>query len=48
VAVSGAALNPNMGYNSNPALAFLMTFFQRAAGLVDHQSAHEASVACEA
>jgi hypothetical protein len=27
VAVSGAALNPNMGYNSNPALAFLMTFF---------------------
>jgi len=27
VAVSGAAINPNMGYNSNPALAFLMTFF---------------------
>ena len=27
VAVSGAAVNPNMGYNSNPVLAFLMTFF---------------------
>ena len=27
VAISGAALNPNQGYNSNPALAFLMTFF---------------------
>jgi hypothetical protein len=27
VAISGAAMNPNMGYNSNPALAFLMTFF---------------------
>jgi len=27
VAISGAAVNPNMGYNSNPALAFLMTFF---------------------
>ncbi len=27
VAISGAAANPNMGYNSNPALAFLMTFF---------------------
>lgn len=27
VAVSGAALNPNQGYNSNPALAFLMAFF---------------------
>lgn len=27
VAVSGAAANPNMGYNSNPAMAFLMTFF---------------------
>jgi hypothetical protein len=27
VAISGAAVNPNQGYNSNPALAFLMTFF---------------------
>jgi hypothetical protein len=27
VAISGAALNPNQGYNSNRALAFLMTFF---------------------
>jgi len=27
VAISGAALSPNQGYNSNPALAFLMTFF---------------------
>jgi hypothetical protein len=27
VAISGAAANPNMGYNSNPAMAFLMTFF---------------------
>ena len=27
VAISGAAANSNMGYNSNPALAFLMTFF---------------------
>jgi hypothetical protein len=27
VAISGAAVNPNMGYNSNPTLAFLMTFF---------------------
>lgn len=27
VAVSGAAANPSMGYNSNPAMAFLMTFF---------------------
>jgi hypothetical protein len=27
VAISGAAANPNMGYNSNPALAFLMTLF---------------------
>ncbi len=27
MAISGAAVNPNMGYNSNPALAFLMTFF---------------------
>ncbi len=27
VAISGAAVSPNMGYNSNPALAFLMTFF---------------------
>ena len=27
VAVSGAALNPNQGYNSNPALSFLMAFF---------------------
>jgi hypothetical protein len=27
VAISGAALNPNQGYNSNPAFAFLMTFF---------------------
>jgi hypothetical protein len=27
VAISGAAVNPNMGYNSNPALAFLMTLF---------------------
>jgi hypothetical protein len=27
VAISGAAMNPNQGYNSNPALAFLMTFF---------------------
>ena len=26
-AISGAALNPNQGYNSNPALAFIMTFF---------------------
>jgi hypothetical protein len=26
-AISGAAVNPNQGYNSNPALAFLMTFF---------------------
>lgn len=27
VAISGAAANPNMGYNSNRALAFLMTLF---------------------
>jgi len=27
VAISGAAMNPSQGYNSNPALAFLMTFF---------------------
>jgi len=27
VAISGAALNPNMGYNSSPPLAFLMTLF---------------------
>jgi hypothetical protein len=27
VAISGAAANPNMGYNTNPALAFLMTLF---------------------
>ncbi len=27
VAISGAAVNPSMGYNSNPILAFLMTFF---------------------
>ena len=27
VAVSGAAVNPNQGYNSNPLLAFWMTFF---------------------
>ncbi|MGA7341209.1 MAG: hypothetical protein WBE72_01955 [Terracidiphilus sp.] len=27
IAISGAAVNPNQGYNSNPALAFLMTFF---------------------
>jgi hypothetical protein len=27
VAVSGAAVNPNMGYHSSPALAFLMTLF---------------------
>ncbi|HTJ31266.1 MAG TPA: hypothetical protein VL346_12235, partial [Acidobacteriaceae bacterium] len=27
VAISGAAMNPSMGYNSNPVLAFLMTFF---------------------
>jgi hypothetical protein len=26
-AISGAALNPNMGYNTQPALAFLMTLF---------------------
>lgn len=26
-AISGAALNPNMGYNSSPPLAFLMTLF---------------------
>jgi hypothetical protein len=26
-AISGAAVNPNQGYSSNPALAFLMTFF---------------------
>jgi len=27
VAISGAAVNPNMGFNTNPALAFLMTLF---------------------
>jgi hypothetical protein len=27
MAVSGAAVNPNMGYHSSPALAFLMTLF---------------------
>jgi hypothetical protein len=27
VAISGAAASPNMGYNTNPALAFLMTLF---------------------
>jgi len=27
VAISGAAANPNMGFNTNPALAFLMTLF---------------------
>jgi hypothetical protein len=32
VAISGAALNPNQGYNSNPALAFLMTFFNARLG----------------
>jgi len=31
-AISGAAISPNMGYNSQPALAFLMTLFNARLG----------------
>jgi hypothetical protein len=32
VAISGAAANPNMGYNSSPAIAFIMTIFNARLG----------------
>jgi hypothetical protein len=32
VTISGAAANPNMGYNSSPLLSFLMTFFNARLG----------------
>ena len=38
--VSGAAVNPNMGYHSSPALAFLMTVFNARLGLWLGNPAH--------
>ena len=35
---SGAAANPNMGYNSSPALTFIMTLFNARLGMVARQS----------
>jgi hypothetical protein len=32
MAISGAAANPNMGYNSSPSVGFLMTLFNARLG----------------
>ena len=32
MAISGAAFNPNMGYNSSPLVTLLMTFFNARLG----------------
>ena len=45
MAVSGAAVNPNMGVHSSPPLAFLLTFFNARLGLWMGNPAHPESFA---
>jgi hypothetical protein len=41
VTISGAAVNPNMGYNSSPVLAFIMSLFNvRLGAWLGNPNAH--------